>query len=597
MIDQKKIISLFKPLKKQKGLQVFLHGSYADNSTTPFSDIDDFIIIDDTQLTKEELIFVNNELKKIENSFYQIDPLQHHGHWLVKKSELEDYNNSYIPLFILDNSIVILGDSNIKANINFDKTIKGLHNNIKVTCKNIELFYKKYKDNLLNIHYLKCFVGSIVLLPPLLFQLKGFNYDKKTSIEKAGELFLDFSLDLIKWATDLRNNWFQIVNSKEFKNFVNEQKNVGLENWKSYSEQNSPILKIDTLSKINLSDSLIDSFINDCVHILESCSLKKYDVSKYDSLYSEIESYAVHIGATVVGKFGEIKHSGISDLDVFICFPDNIYKESLKKLNKFINSKRENIYFVIHPTVCIPESLIPHLKYLHTVSNLTITFNLNKTIVNTTLDKNYNDMINVFWTFFLIPIAEEYILDIKYRTSRELLLLLKNIHTSIDNLHKIKGIESKFKSKSNDLRNKVLRDNTFDKEIIKEEFKKDFEILINLINSMDENKNRRLIVTRNFVISSGNYQILKTKSKLYFNLPFYFFNLMKSAFYNIDNNQSIKKYITSYSFSLDYFRANNLENQFIQLVPFLHVKNKSFLKKTIFYILSYIPDKFLKRFF
>ena len=147
------------------------------------------------------------------------------------------------------------------------------------------------------------------------------------------------------------------------------------------------------------------------------------------------------------------------------------------------------------------------------------------------------------------------------------------------------------------MRNKVLRDNTFDKEIIKEEFKKDFEILINLINSMDENKNRRLIVTRNFVISSGNYQILKTKSKLYFNLPFYFFNLMKSAFYNIDNNQSIKKYITSYSFSLDYFRANNLENQFIQLVPFLHVKNKSFLKKTIFYILSYIPDKFLKRFF
>lgn len=213
------LLDLFKSLTKIQGLQIFLHGSFADNTANAFSDIDDFIIIDDAHLKSKEYNKIIKKLNKIDMKFCKIDPLQHHGHFTILTSELTNYNGSPIPLFILKNATLIHGRNKINAQINKLETQGNCKTTIIKHCKAIENLFKKYSERKINLYELKWLISAIALMPAIIFQYKGLNYTKPEAIKKSINLFTTDSLKLIEVATTYRKNWHQILNTRSFKIF------------------------------------------------------------------------------------------------------------------------------------------------------------------------------------------------------------------------------------------------------------------------------------------------------------------------------------------------------------------------------------------
>ncbi|MFA7124080.1 MAG: nucleotidyltransferase domain-containing protein, partial [Candidatus Delongbacteria bacterium] len=322
LLDKIKEIFDFKNNKfDEKKIQIFVHGSWADNTRTSFSDLDDLVIIEDSYYKKAK-----KTLEELELEFQKIDPLQHHGHWLIKKSDLINYDNSYMPLFIINNAISLVGSNKIKANIDIVKSFKGTLNRIKGTCRNIEHFYSLYKQQKLNIYELKMFVGSVALIPPMLFQLKGKEIDKRNAISMAGDLFSGPTAKLIDWATDLRKNWKDLLDDENYIKFKNKVHSFNkAKKWRSYAKCNAPVLNSSKISEIKLSDDLVDNFINETLRHVDRAMYKTVDLDFYEKTYKKVESIAIENGAVLVGRFGSINHPSISDLDMMICFNDRDY--------------------------------------------------------------------------------------------------------------------------------------------------------------------------------------------------------------------------------------------------------------------------------
>lgn len=212
--------NIFKPLSKFESVDVYVHGSWADDTKTPFSDLDDLIIIDEKKIKIENYKALKKALLKTENTFQKLDPLQHHGHWIISNSSLSNYDASFMPLFILENAVRIQGRQKIDYKVNIQATNQGLYRNLLITKNNIYRYYQRYQNRNLNIYELKCFVGSILLIPPMLFQLQGNQLDKRTAINESSILFSAEAIRSIEWASMCRRDWKEITTNKSFKIFA-----------------------------------------------------------------------------------------------------------------------------------------------------------------------------------------------------------------------------------------------------------------------------------------------------------------------------------------------------------------------------------------
>ena len=261
-----KLFSDLKPYKES--VNIYLHGSWADNSKTPFSDLDDFLVLDTDKLNQNgQLKAVCKLLNKIDMKFCRLDPIQHHGHWIACKNDLNNYDNSFMPLHILKESKVILGNNFISGKVNTQLSKEGLKRNIISTCNGIKLLSDKFFENSINSYQLKGLVGSFVLMPAFIMQTKGFDYTKPEAINEAKSIFTNDALSCIEWSTNNRNNWDVITGSPKFKLF-------GLLTyfcfdphlWRRFSKKFSPKIKqsqVKALSKVVLTRENVNLFIEE----------------------------------------------------------------------------------------------------------------------------------------------------------------------------------------------------------------------------------------------------------------------------------------------------------------------------------------------
>jgi hypothetical protein len=199
--------ALFKELLDIPYVWIYLHGSRADNTATSFSDYDDLIIIDLERLSGSVRCSLARKLIRVDKRFRRLDPLQHHGHWIISKQSLMNYDASYIPLHILHTAVRIQGPETIEYTPDKIKTQRGLYRNIEQTCLSIRECYALYKKNRITTYRLKGLVGSFALMPAFLFQYLGEEVDKRTAILRAGELFGTDAIECLKWSTEYRNSW------------------------------------------------------------------------------------------------------------------------------------------------------------------------------------------------------------------------------------------------------------------------------------------------------------------------------------------------------------------------------------------------------
>lgn len=212
------IITIFRGSKKYPFLSIYVHGSWADNTRTSFSDLDDFIVVDDLMPTslitklKAELW-----LNKVDMRMRRIDPLQHHGHWIINASQLANYDNSYMPIIVLKNAIRVQGATKINVQVNVEKSSLGIIKNIYNCTKSTEFLFKKYIQNKINVFEMKGLVGNILLMPAYVFQARGEWVSKKHAIESSEELFSREACEAIKTCSEIRNQWGLALENRRFK--------------------------------------------------------------------------------------------------------------------------------------------------------------------------------------------------------------------------------------------------------------------------------------------------------------------------------------------------------------------------------------------
>jgi hypothetical protein len=199
---------IFSGVERFDCLDIYVHGSWADDTKTAFSDLDDLVIVDsDALIDTKEARKIEKWLNAVDMRFCRKDHLQHHGHWIINKNELNNYDESYMPLNVIDGSVCIKGSKSIQAFVNLSKTKSGTEKNIYNTLENIKKLNDKYQQGSINSYEMKCLVGSFLLVPAFIFQLKGLRLTKKEAIESKKKIFSEEVCSLIDKCSEIRRDW------------------------------------------------------------------------------------------------------------------------------------------------------------------------------------------------------------------------------------------------------------------------------------------------------------------------------------------------------------------------------------------------------
>jgi hypothetical protein len=205
--------------------EIYLHGSLGANEEKIFSDFDALVIIkDDAFKNRFRLYHLFYRLHKSRKIMFSMDPLQHHGWFVLYESQLKDYPATYFPpeLFnyaksLLDNedlNITIKIPSDIEYNIPFIKLARSLINTTVLIKTN-------------NVYKLKGFLSRVMLLPALYCQARDKRgIFKKYAFEEARK---DFDKNIwapVEIASEIRLKWHYKINP--FQKFLLTRSNTYL---------------------------------------------------------------------------------------------------------------------------------------------------------------------------------------------------------------------------------------------------------------------------------------------------------------------------------------------------------------------------------
>lgn len=183
---------------------VIVHGSVATNEVIPYSDFDGLLIIKDEFANSKQLQRFKLDSMRL---ILKFDPLQHHGWFQIKESDLRKYPESYLPCEILNYSKLIYP---IQDNIELDISINnqtdyntGLNNMLNSFENRIKTNWKPK-----NLYQLKSVLSQVMLLPSLYFAAKyKEGIFKKFSFKAVRNDFDNHEWYVIDKASELRSTW------------------------------------------------------------------------------------------------------------------------------------------------------------------------------------------------------------------------------------------------------------------------------------------------------------------------------------------------------------------------------------------------------
>jgi len=184
----------------------YIHGSMATlDYVKGWSDVDTLMIIKrDIATNAKKLLKLRRYAYEATKYFYCIDPLQHHGHFVLTEIDLAYYPQPYFPLVLFDYSLSFFGNNEIVIHER-DCEIERL-NTLWNTCY---YFRKKYILNkpITDIFELKMFLHILQLLPLAYLQANGQYCYKKYSFDLVKKEFSEKDWTIIEKATKIRSEW------------------------------------------------------------------------------------------------------------------------------------------------------------------------------------------------------------------------------------------------------------------------------------------------------------------------------------------------------------------------------------------------------
>ncbi|WP_412560013.1 hypothetical protein [Winogradskyella sp. MIT101101] len=188
---------------------ILVHGSVATNEVIPYSDFDGLLIVNDFYADSKQLESFKKESMKLVCKF---DPLQHHGWFQIKKSDLKNYPESYLPVSTLQHSKLIHPkvehkELNLQVSSNVDYKTS--------LFKMLKQFEKRDAENWRpnNMYQLKSVLSQVMLIPCLYFSaIHNKGVFKRESFEAVKSYFSEPEWMPIKCATEIRTNWHCSLN-------------------------------------------------------------------------------------------------------------------------------------------------------------------------------------------------------------------------------------------------------------------------------------------------------------------------------------------------------------------------------------------------
>ncbi|MBI2661768.1 hypothetical protein HYX09_05905 [Candidatus Woesearchaeota archaeon] len=189
-------------------LDMHVHGSLATlDYVKGWTDLDTFVVIKkDCVSNPGRLLELRNLLFRSKRLFYEIDPLQHHGHMAVSEYDTQYYCQMFFPLILFRYSKSLAGSHELEFRYRDcdDENMEKLD------------WFARYFGNLaksqdyrMGAYGLKFFLHAITLFPTIFLQARGLHVYKKFSFDIARKNFTDEEWKPIDYVSGLRQRWRQ----------------------------------------------------------------------------------------------------------------------------------------------------------------------------------------------------------------------------------------------------------------------------------------------------------------------------------------------------------------------------------------------------
>lgn len=200
---------------------VCLHGSLGNYEETAYSDFDALVILKDEVVGNvKRLANVAQELNCLRKVMLEMDPLQHHGWFVISEKQLNDYDETYFPSELFRYSKNILNTSSlsfsvfVKEQTDYKKPFDDLCiSTLQIIEKNMALS---------NLYVLKNLLSRFMLLPSLYYQYKNKkSIFKKYSFDEIRKNFTKDEWNIMDEISAIRMQWPLKINNLRKKVLVN----------------------------------------------------------------------------------------------------------------------------------------------------------------------------------------------------------------------------------------------------------------------------------------------------------------------------------------------------------------------------------------
>jgi len=188
-------------------VRMWVHGSVADGTVLPYSDLDTFVILPSDRLC--DAASVEDMVRAIYKSvrfLYEFDPLQHHAHICVTDLDLCAYCESYLPPAALHGACT-LGETHVQAQT--FEVREGTYEGLNTLWRLVRMIRTRClrTQPWRGLYDLKLFTSVLMLIPAALLTVIGQSCHKRDSFELARPLFSDCDWHAIEWASGVRQSW------------------------------------------------------------------------------------------------------------------------------------------------------------------------------------------------------------------------------------------------------------------------------------------------------------------------------------------------------------------------------------------------------
>lgn len=236
----------------------------------------------------------------------------------------------------------------------------------------------------------------------------------------------------------------------------------------------------------------------------------------YDVAMDELGSCLAGLpGVLAFGQFGEVSEPGVSDLDVIILVDINSLSIINEAVRAWMVADPIRSYLLPHPPLVIAPDMLPFVARHHTMYNLRWIQCYQEVVIPGATD-DQREYLELVWTGFLVTTATTMMMHKKVGL-RKILLLLKNIHQSCENLSKIIGKPGHYKEASINLRQEAMTSSQGEKELlinVERRFYEGLEILLGLIDRFGELVGPPIRGTKPIVVNRRLYILPAKESRI-----------------------------------------------------------------------------------